>query len=184
LAHPSVDGLVKDRLREIYRMLDPVALLAEVRNIQAELGQRVDQRPSKIRIAASQQTDHIGDMGQRWSRGEQRAIHRRPYVRRKPVPRRSSMLDPYKHLIDEWLAAAAHTPAVQILARLIKYAPNQFSQKQERTVDRFVKNWRAQAARHLIASTEAVIRVESGPTDEIAAHTAQIETAAKVQLGA
>jgi hypothetical protein len=185
LAHPGLERVVKDRLREIYRMLDPIALLAEVRNIQTELGQRVDRRPSSVpAVIASQQTDRIGKPGENWSRGEQRAIHRRPYVRRKPVPRRSSMLDPYIPLIEEWLAAAPHTPAVQILARLIEHAPDQFSQKQQRTVDRFVKNWRAKVARHLIASTEAVIRIESEPGAEIAARTPQGETLPKVQLGA
>ena len=44
---------VKNRLREQYRTLDPVALLAEVRAAQAELGTRVDARASKIPAAAS-----------------------------------------------------------------------------------------------------------------------------------
>src|SRR5450631_3657262 len=38
LAHPKLSKAVKRRLREIYRTLDPVALLAEMRDAQAELG--------------------------------------------------------------------------------------------------------------------------------------------------
>jgi hypothetical protein len=41
--------------------------------------------------------------------------HRRRYVRRKPVTRRPSMLDPHISLIEEWLAAAPHLSAVDIL---------------------------------------------------------------------
>ena len=44
LAHPQVTAAVKQRLRDQYRALDPVALLAEVRAAQEELGNRVDRR--------------------------------------------------------------------------------------------------------------------------------------------
>src|SRR3954467_14857964 len=42
LAHPKLSRAVKKRLRELYRTLDPVALLAEIRDAQTELGTRVD----------------------------------------------------------------------------------------------------------------------------------------------
>ena len=44
LAHPIVPEAVKKRLREQYRLLDPVALLAEIRAAQEELGNRVETR--------------------------------------------------------------------------------------------------------------------------------------------
>src|SRR6202161_851401 len=47
LAHPKVTATTKKRLREQYRMLDPVALLAEIRTAQDELGNRVDRRAGK-----------------------------------------------------------------------------------------------------------------------------------------
>ncbi|MES5487195.1 hypothetical protein QMZ05_30965 [Bradyrhizobium sp. INPA03-11B] len=40
---------VKKRLREQYRTLDPVALLAEIRAIQEELGNRIDRRAGDAR---------------------------------------------------------------------------------------------------------------------------------------
>jgi len=52
LAHPKVAAAVKKRLREQYRTLDPVALLAEIRAAHEELGNRVDRR---ARDARSQQ---------------------------------------------------------------------------------------------------------------------------------
>ena len=49
LAHPKVAAAVKTRLREQYRTLDPVALLAEIRAVQEELGNRVDRRAGDAR---------------------------------------------------------------------------------------------------------------------------------------
>jgi hypothetical protein len=48
--------------------------------------------------AAPEQSDTaivVRRLGEHWRKGEQRAIHRRPYVRRKPVAARPSMLDPH-----------------------------------------------------------------------------------------
>src|SRR5207302_6040278 len=49
LAHPKVTAAVKKRLRDQYRSLDPVALLAEIRATQEELGNRVDRRAGHAR---------------------------------------------------------------------------------------------------------------------------------------
>jgi hypothetical protein len=62
--------------------------------------------------------------------------HRRPYVRRKPVLRRPSMLDPFIPLMEEWLAKAPHLSAVDILVRLGKQVPDRFGKGQLRTVQR------------------------------------------------
>ncbi len=53
LAHPKLSKGVKRRLRELYRTLDPVALLAEMRDAQTELGTRVGARAGKLAAAAS-----------------------------------------------------------------------------------------------------------------------------------
>src|SRR4030081_1738668 len=49
LAHPKLAEAVKQRLRDQYRTLDPVALLAEIRTAQQELGNRVDRRAGAAR---------------------------------------------------------------------------------------------------------------------------------------
>jgi len=49
LAHPKVTAAVKKRLRDQYRSLDPVGLLAEIRATQDELGNRVDHRAGQAR---------------------------------------------------------------------------------------------------------------------------------------
>jgi hypothetical protein len=163
LAHPALDEAIKGRLREIYRALDPIALLGEIRKAQAELG-HVDRRAGTV---AAVVVPELGDtativqrLGEGWKQGEQRAIHRRRYVRRKPSTPRPSMLDPYLRSIEEWLATAPHLSAVDILVRLEKQLPGRFGKSQLRTVQRLVKKWRAKAAHRLISSAEAMITIE------------------------
>ena len=165
LVHPRLNEAFKGRLREIYRTLDPVALLAQMRDAQNELGKRVDQRAGKPAMTVAQGHGDLAafarELGDGWKQGEQRGIHRRRYVRRKPVPRRPSMLDPYIPIIEEWLAAAPHLSAVDLLSRLEAHAPGRFSGHQRRTVQRLVKNWRSKAARQLISSTEITLSVQA-----------------------
>ncbi len=63
-------------------------------------------------------------------------------------------------LIEEWLATTPHLRAVDILARLEEHVPSRFGKEQRRTLQRLVKNWRTNAARQLISSAEAVIRID------------------------
>ncbi|WFU80512.1 hypothetical protein QA645_39605 [Bradyrhizobium sp. CIAT3101] len=111
--------------------------------------------------AAQEHSDLVAcarTLGDGWKQGEQRSIHRRRYMRRKPVPCRPSMLDPYIHIIEEWLAAAPQLPAVDLLSGLETHAPGRCSDHERRTVQRLVKNWRSTAARQLISSKEITHR--------------------------
>ncbi len=83
LAHPKVGKAVKQRLREIYRTLDPVALLAEVRAAQTELGTRVDRRGTSDGAAAVRTPSPAPDaakfakgLGKTIQAGEPRATRR------------------------------------------------------------------------------------------------------------
>jgi hypothetical protein len=59
LAHPKLSKAVKRRLRELYRTLDPVALLAEMRDAQAELGTRVSARAVTTRASPIRMTTQM-----------------------------------------------------------------------------------------------------------------------------
>ena len=172
LAHPDVDAAIKDRLRGMYRTLDPVALLMEMREAQAELGQRVDRRPSSVAPPLIS-VQVVRDLREDWKRGERRAIHRRAYVRRKPVPQRPSMLDNYIPLIEEWLAITPHLSAVDILTRLGELVPGRFGLGQRRTVQRLLKKWRGKAAHELVNSAEAVIRIDPPAASPATTHSAR-----------
>jgi hypothetical protein len=98
LAHPKLPKAIKRRLRETYRTLDPVELLAEMRRCQEELGSRIDARGIKrarrrpVEATAPVPTE-IGDFARALGAKapdmtdiasiEPRATHRRPKRRYK-----------------------------------------------------------------------------------------------------
>jgi hypothetical protein len=166
LAHPKVGKAVKRRLREIYRTLDPVALLAEVRAAQTELGARVDRRGTSDGAAAARTPLPAPDaakfakgLGKTIEAGEPRATHRRikrPYKTRVRMP---SMLDPHLADIETWLAAEPQLTAITILGRLSNRAPAEFGPPQHSIVQRLLKTLRTKAAHQLIAGKVEVDNV-------------------------
>jgi hypothetical protein len=159
LAHPKLSKAVKKRLRELYRTLDPVALLAEIRDAQTELGTRVDARAGKIAATSvcapsPDAAAFAKGLGKNVLCGEQRAIHRRlrkPYKKRVRMP---SMLDPHIEDIERWLAAEPRLTALVILGRLAERCPGQFGPPQHTIVQRLLKALRRKAAGQLIAAAE------------------------------
>lgn len=98
---PRLSKVVKRRLRKLYRTLDPVAPLAEMRGAQGEFGTRVDVRSGRLAAAISPRAPtknaaaFAKGLGNDVHLGEQRIIHRRmrkSYKRRTRMP---SMLDPH-----------------------------------------------------------------------------------------
>jgi hypothetical protein len=115
-----VPAIVKRRLRGRYRTLDPVALLAEIRATQEELGNRVDRRAADARgrqratkstaphPVQSSTTDAVAfakTLGMTVEAGDPRATHRRPKRPYKTRVRMPSKLDPHVATIENWLAA-------------------------------------------------------------------------------
>jgi hypothetical protein len=158
LAHPKVSKAVKRRLRELYRTLDPIALLAEMRTAQTELGSRVDRRGMNNGAAAVCRPSPAPDaatfakgLGKTSQVGEPRATHRRikrPYKTRVRMP---SMLDPHVSDIESWLAAEPQLTAIAILGRLNGRAPTEFGPPQHSIIQRLLKTLRIKAAHQLIA---------------------------------
>ena len=156
LAHPKLSKAVKRRLREIYRTLDPVALLAEMRDAQAELGTRVGARAGKLAAAASLPAPTMNAaafakrLGNDVHLGEQRIIHRRmhkPYKKRVRMP---SILDPHRSDIERWLAAEPRLTALAILGRLAEHSPEKFGPPQHTIVQRLLRSLRRNAAEMII----------------------------------
>ena len=126
LAHPKLTEAVKKRLREQYRTLDPVALLAEIRATQEELGNRVDRRAGRragnCNCAAAMTRSCQLDRGAR------------------DLPRRSAMTRARR--------AACHAPATQ--AALQETGPHAVQARPAYCADRGLARGRAAAdrARH------------------------------------
>jgi hypothetical protein len=166
LAHPEMAAAVKQRLREQYPTLDPVALLAEIRAAQEELGNRVDrragdargqQRPGKLTALQPVQSstpDAVAfakTLGKTVEIGDPRATHRRPKRPYKTRVRMASKLDPHVATIEHWLAVEPQLTALAIVGRLSEKHPEQFGTKQHSTVQRLLKTLRKKAAEKLVA---------------------------------
>jgi hypothetical protein len=165
LAHAEVAEESKVRLRQLHAQADPVLLLAEIRAAQAELGERVDRRGTETAQAEPIIVDpnrFAASLKTAWREGERRATHRRPYRRRKPVPKRPSMLDEVQDQIRAWLDHEPTLSAVAVLTRLKSTYPEQFTDRHVRTVQRAVKVWRAHQAHRIILQSAAAITAGIG----------------------
>ena len=151
LASGRLDTESMARIAELRARADPVVALAAIRTAQAELGRRVDQRGV---APPTREAPIVVDLATSVSRaeksGERRAIHRRPYRRVKPIPKRPSMLDPHRAEIKAWLEAQPEMTAVAVLARLRERHPERFADVHLRTTQRLVKAWRAEQAKRMI----------------------------------
>ena len=166
LAHPKVAAAVKTRLRDQYRTLDPVALLAEIRAVQEELGNRVDRRagdgrgqqragkstaPQPVQSSTPDAVAFAKTLGTTVEAGDPRATHRRPRRPYKIRVRMPSKLDPHVATIGDWLAAEPQLTALAIVGRLSERYPEQFGMRQHSIVQRLLKALRKEAAENLIA---------------------------------
>ncbi|MCK1553530.1 transposase family protein [Bradyrhizobium sp. 183] len=159
LAHPKVTAAVKKRLRDQYRSLDPVALLAEIRATQDELGNRVDRRAGQVRRLQSASTStapattatFAKTLGKTTTSGESRATHRRtrrPYKTRVRMP---SKLDPHIAAIEGWLGTQPQLTALAIVDRLREKHPEEFGTRQHSIVQRLLRALRRKMAEQLFA---------------------------------
>jgi hypothetical protein len=184
LVHPRLAAAVKKRLREQYRTLDPVALLAEIRAAQEELGNRVDRRagdargqqragkdttPQPVQSSTPDAVAFAKTLGTTVEAGDPRATHRRPKRPYKTRVRMPSKLDPHVVTIEYWLAAEPQLTALAILGRLIEKHPEQFGMKQHSIVQRLLKALRKKVAETLIAQepprTTTTAAPLTGPVD-------------------
>ena len=130
LAHQEVLKTVKRRLREQYRTLDPVALLAEIRAAQEELGNRVDRRGvnGALTLPAVSPLPDAGNFAKALGKAkaaEPRATHRKAKRRYKKRVRMPSKLDPHLATIESWLAAEPQLTALAIVGRLTERDPEE-----------------------------------------------------------
>jgi hypothetical protein len=159
LAHPKVTAAVKRRLRDQYRSLDPVRLLAEIRATQEELGNRVDRRagqgrglqPACTSTAPATAARFAKTLGKTVTVGEPRATHRRPRRPYKTRVRMPSKLDPHIAAIEGWLAEQPQLTALAIVGRLSEKYPEEFATKQHSIVQRLLRALRRKAAEQLVA---------------------------------
>jgi hypothetical protein len=155
LTHPKLSNAIKRRLRETYRSLDPVALLAEIRRCQDELGRRIARRglAAAADAAPADPPAFARALATNAGTGEVRATHRRMKRRYKTRMRMPSKLDPHLATIEGWLAAEPQITALAIVRRLAAIDPDTFGDTQHSIVQRLLKALRRKAAERVIAET-------------------------------
>ena len=157
LAPPQLSKAIKLRMRETYRGLDPMALLAEIRAAQNDLGERIGKRGLAV-ATASFPADPLGfvrSLGTTGKTAEVRATHRRPKPRYKKRIRMPSKLDPHLAAIEDWLETEPQITALAIARRLAEIDPTTFGDKQHSIVQRLVRSLRRKATETVIVAMAA-----------------------------
>ena len=152
LASQAISSEVKAQLRETAARLDPLALLEEIRKMQGHLVALVDQGRAYTPPQHANQdlSGFLSGLSTAWRTGEVR-----PTDCTKPKPARywRSRKDPFESTwpqVRDWLEIEPDRTAKELFARLRHEHPGTFSAGQLRTLQRRVKDWRAQAARKLV----------------------------------
>ena len=154
LGHPKLPSAVKRRLRQTYRTLDPIQLLATIRTAQEELGERIGKRGlAKVpTVSPADPLSFARSLGTAAKTAEVRATHRRPKRRYKKRIRTPSKLDPHLATIENWLAVEPQLTALAIVGRLATIDPSMFSDKQHSIVQRLLRSLRRKVAETAIVS--------------------------------
>jgi hypothetical protein len=154
LASDAVDETVKQRLREQFAVLDPVALLKTIRGVQQEL---LALSNHAINAAdAPAQPEYFDAFATAWH-----SDYRAPKERRKTTTKHwwRTRADPFAEswpLVEGWLMAEPNLTAKELLTRLSQRLPDLYpTGAQLRTLQRRVKAWRTQWARQLVFAATA-----------------------------
>lgn len=153
LGLPSVGETTKAALREQFTALDPVRLLQEIRasqNTLAELAQTGGYEhaaPAPVTDVAT----FLSSLSKAWKDGEVRPTHRT-----KPGASHwwRTRADPFEHawpVVEQWLESEPAVTAQEMMDRLAVLLPDAYASKaQLRTLQRRVKQWRAEKVKDLI----------------------------------
>jgi hypothetical protein len=145
----------KQRLRQQFAALDPVALLKAIRDTQQELaalgdGNASPEPPTDIAV-------FFDSLASAWRDEHPPRRQRRRNAASKHWWR--TRIDPFADswpLVENWLVAEPNLAAAELLVRLREQLPDLYpTGAQLRTLQRRVKSWRAEWARRLVFATTA-----------------------------
>jgi hypothetical protein len=153
LGLPNVAEATKTMLQEQFTELDPVRLLQEIRAAQnilaglAQTGTHEHAPPAPVTDVAT----FLSSLSRAWKDGEVRPTHRK-----QPGATHwwRSRADPFEHawpVVEQWLENEYAVTAKEMMDRLAVMVPDAYASKaQLRTLQRRVKQWRAEKAKDLI----------------------------------
>jgi hypothetical protein len=152
LGLPNATEKTKATLREQRNLLDPVRLLQEIRIAQHTLvdlaATGTDERSAPV--PATDVATFVKSLSIAWQGGEVRPTHRK-----QAGPRWwRSRADPFEHVwpvVAHWLETEPTVTAPAMMERLAAMVPDVYAgMAQLRTLQRRVKQWRAERAKELI----------------------------------
>ena len=155
LASDHVAEHAKEKLREQFVSLDPIALLQAIREAQtmlATLANRSSVSP-KSPVQSTGLTLFLESLGSAWRAGEGRATHReRVRVARTWRTRKDPFESAWPMLL-EWIEADPSLTAKALFKRLQSVSSVPFPEYQLRTLQRRVKVWRRDKVHELLFVT-------------------------------
>ncbi len=153
LAHPAVSDETKARLQQCRAELDPVKLLKELREAQAELARLTTGSgdPTEASEAGADMESFLAQLPELWRLGEVRPTHRRPSAKPRTWRTRADPFEAVWPQARERLEQEPDITGKALFDRLRARHPGEFAPGQLRTLQRRVRDWRQAMARQLIA---------------------------------
>jgi hypothetical protein len=151
LTSPLVNERLKEKLRQQFKALDPVALLKNLRDVQNELAALADDNSRPPARTSEDLAAFLNGLTTAWQN-----LDRPPRGRRNAVIQHSwrTRIDPFTHtwpLVEEWLRIEPDISAKTLMHRLCEQFPNVYpTGAQLRTLQRRVQLWRNEQVKRLI----------------------------------
>ncbi len=154
LSDPRVSTESKEYLSATRREQDPLELLHEIRKTQEALVS-LSTEGSLSQTQQSSLEEFLAQLPELWKRGEARPTH-------QPKPARTrnyrTRIDPFEGdwtTILEWLEKQPDATGSSLLERLIAKSPDKYGEKQLRTLQRRIGQWRYIMAKRLVLGTSS-----------------------------
>lgn len=172
LASDRVSAETKKRLQEMFDALDPVQLLAKIRQAQQRLAElEIGRRETTPEKKAQDLEAFLNSLKTLWRDGEVRPTHRKRFEGPRHWRTRSDPFETVWPLLQEWLTDEPAATAKELLERLQARMPGIFQPAQLRTLQRRVKQWRTDVARRLVMGaaedSDPGITVVTKPGEEL-----------------
>lgn len=153
LASSAVSEAVKAQLKAQFETLDPVSLLRDIRAAQQVLSDITARGPKECAppTAPGDVSAFLEGLAIAWKDGEVRPTHRK-----QPTADRwwRTRADPFAEawpVVEGWLLSEPTATAKELMERLAQMVPDVYASKaQLRTLQRRIKEWRAEKAKDLI----------------------------------
>ena len=186
LSLPAVSEATKAKLREQFQELDPVRLLQEIRSAQQALvafaANGTHEKPSLAAIPDV--AAFMSSLSKAWQHGEVRPTHRKQPGATRWWRTRQDQFEHAWPVVEQWLEREPTVTAKEMMERLSAMVPDAYATKtQLRTLQRRVKQWRAEKAKDLILGhlRRVTSITDPRPVSEAFSHSTEEETTTQLQ---